>query len=95
MQRSRVNFRLFLDSAFNPLKLIRGFFLCKRFIDRLVKLLKETYGHDNVAARADQISVRLDENNALINTNTKVMQNCLVCGVAASFVSFCSRSDRG
>jgi hypothetical protein len=39
---------------------------------RLVKLLKETYGHDNVAARADQISVRLEENSALINTNTKV-----------------------
>ena len=38
----------------------------------MVKLLKETYGHDNVAARADQISVRLEENSALINTNTKV-----------------------
>ena len=37
-----------------------------------MKLLKETYGHDNVAARADQISVRLEENSALINTNTKV-----------------------
>ena len=43
-----------------------------KFIFRLVKLLKETYGHDNVAARADQISVRLEENSALINTNTKV-----------------------
>ena len=42
------------------------------YVFRLVKLLKETYGHDNVAARADQISIRLEENSALINTNTKV-----------------------
>ncbi|XP_046860569.1 cleavage and polyadenylation specificity factor subunit 3-like [Xenia sp. Carnegie-2017] len=41
------------------------------FKQRLVKLLKEMFGHDNVTARAEQISVRLDEKSALINTNTK------------------------
>lgn len=30
------------------------------------------FGHDNVTARAEQISLRLDEKSALINTNTKV-----------------------
>lgn len=41
------------------------------FKQRLVKLLKETFGHESVAARADQISIRLDQSSALINTVTR------------------------
>ena len=30
--------------------------------------MKETFGHENVAARADQISIQLEQNITLINT---------------------------